>query len=67
MKCPKCGEPTHVSQVRSETSRRRRQCLSMPCRYTFHTVEVEVPAFEHGGDRRSADYSAKPYRKTATA
>ena len=51
MNCPKCGGTTKVEQVRRDSGRRRRRCLK--CTFVFHTKEVEVPVFKHGGDRRS--------------
>ena len=49
MKCPKCGNPSVVSQVRAENGRRRRNCTSHLCQHVFHTLEIEVPAEPHGG------------------
>ena len=40
-----------MQQVRG--GRRRRKCVNQECAYQFHTEELEVPAFENGGDRRS--------------
>jgi hypothetical protein len=54
MKCTKCGGPTLVTQVRADSGRRRRDCRW--CHHVFHTQEVEVEAFEHGGARRGDSY-----------
>lgn len=54
MKCTKCGGPTLVTQVRADSGRRRRDCRW--CHHVFHTQEVEVEAFEHGGARRGDAY-----------
>lgn len=58
MKCIACGGPTLVTQVRAENDRRRRQCRR--CQTVFHTKEIVVDAFEHGGARHG-----EPYRKLA--
>jgi transcription elongation factor Elf1 len=64
MNCPSCGGPTAVEQVRKDNGRRRRKCRR--CGLVFHTQEMRVDAFDHGGDRHSGRFRAEQ-REAGTA